>query len=271
MGHGLVALARAGHPGPTLVVTAATVALAAAVGRGPAALVAVGATQLTTFLSIGWLNDYLDASRDAAVGRADKPVPTGAVSRELVGACAVLAALACVPLSALSGPVAGVLQILVLAAGWGYDLGLKATAISVVPFVVAFGLLPAVVVTGAPGVPLPPLWLVVAGALLGSGAHFANVLHDLRDDAATGVRGLPHRLGAPATRAGAAVLMLVASAVLVLGPGTPSPRELVVVALAAAVLAYGLASRRRRVLAGAVQLVALLDVALLLVSGAALR
>ena len=67
-----------------------------------------------------------------------------------------------------------------------------------VPYVVCFGLLPVFVVLGCPGTPAPPWWLPVAGGLLGAGAHFANVLPDLDDDAATGVRGLPHRLGARA-------------------------------------------------------------------------
>ena len=39
-----------------------------------------------------------------------------------------------------------------------------------------------------------------AAAALGSAAHFVNVLPDLADDAATGVHGLPHRLGPLASR-----------------------------------------------------------------------
>ena len=38
-------------------------------------------------------------------------------------------------------------------------------------------------------------WVIAAGALLGTGAHFANVLPDLEDDRRTGVRGLGHRIG----------------------------------------------------------------------------
>ncbi|MCP2257327.1 4-hydroxybenzoate polyprenyltransferase [Streptoalloteichus tenebrarius] len=265
MGHGLAALLRAAHPGSTLAVTVATVALGAAVGRGPGGLVAVGLTQLATFLSIGWLSDYLDAGWDRTSGPADESSAPDAATRELVGACAVMAALVCVPLSALSGPVAGVLQILVLTAGWGYALGLKATAVSVLPYVVAFGLLPVVVLAGTPGVRPPPVWLIVAGAALGSGVHFATVLHDLRGSVPTGVRGLPHRLGATATRAGAAVLLVVASAALALGPGVPTPPALGIVAVTTAVLVWGLVSPERRVLAGAVRIVVLLDVALLLV------
>ena len=89
------------------------------------------------------------------------------------------------------------------------------------PYLVAFGLLPAFVVVALPGHPAPPAWLVAAGALLGGGAHFANVLPDLADDAATGVRGLPHRLGAGWSQVAAAVLLLAATLTLVFGPAGP--------------------------------------------------
>jgi len=42
-----------------------------------------------------------------------------------------------------------------------------------------------------PGHPAPRASVSAAAALLGLGAHFANVLPDLAGDAATGVRGLP--------------------------------------------------------------------------------
>ena len=106
-------------------------------------------------------------------------------------------ALAAVPLlSLLSGWRAAIVHCVAVALAWAYDLGLKATALSVVPYAIAFGLLPVFVVLGLPGAPWPPWWAPVAGALLGAGAHFANALPDLDDDIATGVRGLPHRLGA---------------------------------------------------------------------------
>ena len=50
-----------------------------------------------------------------------------------------------------------------------YDWPLKSTPFSVLPYLVAFGLLPAFVVVALPGHPAPPVWLVAAGALLGGG------------------------------------------------------------------------------------------------------
>ena len=62
--------------------------------------------------------------------------------------------------------------------------------------------------------------MAAAGALLGVGAHLVNVLPDLADDAATGVRGLPHRLGARRSSVLAAAVLVGATVVIVVGaPG----------------------------------------------------
>lgn len=270
------ALARSCHPEPTVAVTALVTALAVTTGRDLAGALLVAAAVLTGQLSIGWLNDHLDAERDRAVGRTDKPAAAGAIPARTVGVAAVVAALLCVPLSLASGLVAGALHLVAVSAGLAYDLGLKATRASVLPYAVCFGLLPVFVVLGAGGT--PPWWLPMAGALLGSGAHFANVLPDLDDDLATGVRGLPHRLGAAGSRIAAAALLLAASVVLVggvLGSGAAVPVPVLAAApvVAACVLLAGfLAGRRRgsRAPFRAVMVVALIDVALLVAAGPSL-
>ncbi|MEN3357859.1 MAG: hypothetical protein V7637_1841 [Mycobacteriales bacterium] len=265
------ALARACHPEPTVAVTAVATALAAAVGRGPAGAVAVGSAVLAGQLSVGWSNDFLDRQRDLTAGRSDKPVASGAVAAATVRRAAVAAAIATVPLSLLSGPLAGGLHVLAVASAWSYNLRLKATAASVLPYAVSFGLLPAFVTAGLPGHPIAG-WLVAAGALLGAGAHFANVLPDLDDDLRTGVRGLPHRLGAGGSRAAAAALLLAASAFLALGPPGPAGLFGVGAVVVAAVVGLGglVLGGRPGSDAGfrAVLLVAAVDVVLLLVSGA---
>ena len=149
-----------------------------------------------------------------------------------------IAVVAVVPLSLLSGWRATLAHVAAVALAWAYDLGLKSTAYSVVPYTIAFGLLPVFVVLGLPGAPLPPWWAPLAGALLGAGAHFANTLPDLAADLATGVRGLPHRVGERASRILSATLLLAASAVLAFGPRLPrsgASAALIVIALAAAV------------------------------------
>lgn len=267
------ALVRSCHPEPTVAVTVLVTALAATSGRAVAGVLLVAAAVLTGQLSIGWLNDALDAPRDIAVGRTDKPVVTGTVSPSTLRAAALLAAIACVPLSLASGPAAGGAHLVAVAAGWAYDLGLKSSAASVVPYAVCFGLLPVFVVLGLPGTPAPPWWLPLGGALLGAGAHFANVLPDLDDDAATGVRGLPHRLGATASRAAAAALMLAATVVLALGAPVPAGLAVGVPVVAAVVLGIGLRAGRTpgsRAPFRAVLVVAAVAAALLVAAGPAI-
>lgn len=270
---GVLALARSCHPEPTAAVTLLVTALAVTSGRSAAGVVLVALAVLTGQLSIGWLNDALDAGRDAAVGRTDKPVVAGAVSARAVRGAALVAAVVCVPLSLASGLVAGGVHLVAVAAGWAYDLGLKSTRWSVLPYVVCFGLLPAFVVLGLPGAPLPPWWLAAGGALLGAGAHFANVLPDLDDDAVTGVRGLPHRLGAAGSRVAAAGLMLAATVVLALGAPVPPRLAVSMPAVAAVILAAGLWAGRvpgSRAPFRAVLVVAAIAVGLLVAAGPAI-
>jgi protoheme IX farnesyltransferase len=268
-----LALLRSSHPEPGGAVTVAMTLLAVGAGHRGWALVgvfcAVGATQL----AVGWVNDWLDADRDRQSGRRDKPVAAGEVSRRTVGAAGLLAALAIPVLGLPFGATATILISLVGIFALLYDWPLKSTVFSVVPYLVAFGLLPAFVVVALPGHPAPPAWLVAAGALLGGGAHFANVVPDLADDAATGVRGLPHRLGALGSAVAAAVLLLSATLTLVFGPpGPPSWAGWAAGAAAAVVLPLGGYATRRAQGRGvamfrAVIVVALIDVLLLISSG----
>src|ERR1035438_1328560 len=98
-----LALLRASHPEPTVMVTALAVALAVGTGRSGIGVLAVGAAVLAGQLSVGWHNDWLDAARDAAAGRPDKPVAAGAITRRTVGRAALTALIAAVPLSLASG------------------------------------------------------------------------------------------------------------------------------------------------------------------------
>lgn len=268
------ALVRSCHPEPTLAVTAGITALTVAAGQTAAGALGVALAMLAGQLSIGWSNDWLDAARDARTGRADKPVAAGQVGLRTVRAAALAAAAATVPLSLVFGWRAGMMNILGVACGWAYNAGLKSTAMSVLPYTVAFALAPAFAVLSLPGAPAPPVWLLVTGALLGSGAHFANVVPDLDDDAATGIHGLPHRLGRAGSVAAAAVLLAAASAVLAFGPpGPPGPAGIGALAVVVVVLGAGLVRGRRpgsRAPFRAVMVVAVVDVALLLVSGATL-
>jgi 4-hydroxybenzoate polyprenyltransferase len=233
----LVGLVRATHAAPAAVVTALAALLAAALGSGVATTVLVTAAVGTGQLSIGWSNDWMDAERDTAVGRADKPVVAGLVTAPTLRACALSAAAACVVLSLATGLVPGLVHVVAVAGAWAYNAGLKATVWSWAPYAVSFGLMATFVVLAAPGDRVPAGWVVLAVALLAVGAHVVNTLPDLDDDAATGVRGLPHRLGRRASGVLAPALLVAAAAVVVAGPAGP-PRA---VAWAAGALAAALA------------------------------
>ena len=217
-------LALSCHPVPSLAVTALAAGLSALAGltpgRGALVTVAVFAGQL----SIGWSNDYLDAERDQAVRRPDKPLAAGGVAPRVAGVAALVALALSVAFSVALGWPGVAAQLVTVMCGWLYNLGLKATALSWLPYAVAFGMLPAVATLSASPPGWPPAWALAAGALLGVAAHLANVLPDLLDDAATGVRGMPHRLGPRATALAGAGVLLAASVVILFGTGgAPGP------------------------------------------------
>jgi 4-hydroxybenzoate polyprenyltransferase len=217
------ALLRACHPEPTVAVTTLAALLAIADGIEGGRLAVVVLAVFTGQLVIGWSNDLLDASRDRAVGRTDKPLATGMLPQRTVVAAVAAALLACVLLSLWMGRAAGLVHLgCLVGSGIAYNAGLKATLLSWLPYAVAFGSLPTVVSLAAPDTQPAPLWMMGAGALLGIGAHLVNALPDLDDDAATGVHGLPHRLGARRTQATATVTLVAASVIAVLAPADPT-------------------------------------------------
>ena len=268
----MTALLGSTHPGPALAVTLLAALLAAARGLTVTDAVIVTAAVLTGQLSIGWGNDLVDVDRDRAVGRTDKPLASGLVSESWVRGALAAAGAACVVLSLATGWRSGLVHLgLLVAMGHAYNLGLKATIWSWVPYAVAFGSLPAVVslADSSPGSPgaWPAWWLMAAGAALGVGAHLLNALPDLADDARTGVRGLPHRLGGPTSRIVAAALLVGASLLAALGPvgGVPPWAVAALVAVVALGLVAAFGPGRRPFQAAIV--VALLDVVLLVAAG----
>jgi 4-hydroxybenzoate polyprenyltransferase len=232
------ALIIASHPGPSLAITAMATLLAAEAaphGIGP---VLTAPAMLAGQLSVGWSNDACDARRDAAAGRTDKPVATGAISVRAVWTAAFVSLLGGLAMAlAISVPTLLIL-IVVVGAGWAYNLGLKSTAWSGLMYL-GVGLIPVYAASTLPGHPAPRWVVTAAAALVGLGAHFANVLPDLAGDQATGVRGLPQqvaaRWGAEAVRATALVLLLAASVLLVLA-ASDARRWVAVAGLVAAVV-----------------------------------
>ncbi|MGG7464125.1 UbiA family prenyltransferase [Plantibacter sp. YIM 135347] len=238
-------LALSSHPGPSLAVTALAVVLAVALGFDGWRCVLVALAILVGQLSIGWSNDWIDAERDRQVGRSDKPVAQGLISIGSVRAAAVVTGVATVPLSFALGVSSAIAHIVLVASGWAYNLGLKRTAFSVLPFIVSFGLLPAVVTLASPVPALAAPWAVGVGAVFGVAIHFTNVLPDLDDDRTTGVRGLPHRLGRVASGVVAFVALAIGGALVFVGPllagsGAPSVFSVVALVVVLGIVAVGI-------------------------------
>jgi 4-hydroxybenzoate polyprenyltransferase len=231
------ALITASHPGPSLAITAMTTLLAAEAaphGTGP---VLVAPAMLAGQLSVGWSNDACDARRDARAGRTDKPVATGAISVRAVWTAAIVALVASLAMALAIGVLTALILVVIIGAAWAYNLGLKSTAWSGVLYVAGFGPIPAYAASTLPGHPAPGVSVTAAAALIGLGAHFANVLPDLAADEATGVRGLPQQVAArwgPAAVRAAALVLLLAASVLLLVAARDSRRWVAIAGLAAA-------------------------------------
>lgn len=202
----VAALLRCGHPAPAAAVTVLSGLLGVMVGHRLGGIALVAGVIGTSQLAVAWANDAIDAGRDRAVRRQDKPLvaqwPQG---RPYVAAAAVAASVAMAALALAAAPLRAALAAIVgLVSAQLYNWPLKGTALSIVPYIVAFAAIPYFIVAAVPAA--PPMPLVVAAAAFGGAAHLLNAVPDLSDDAATGVRGLPQRLGAQRSRRFAAAL-----------------------------------------------------------------
>nr|MDQ6919831.1 UbiA family prenyltransferase [Candidatus Dormibacteraeota bacterium] len=155
----VVALVRCCHPEPTAAVTGLTTALAVSVGRGWGS-VWVTAAVLSGQLSVGWANDYIDRDRDRAAGRTSKPIAGVRIGATTVRNAAIVALVLAVPLSLLSGPAAAAVHLTAIALAHAYNLWLKATVLSVVPYALAFAMLPVFVTLGlGANAHVPAAWI----------------------------------------------------------------------------------------------------------------
>ena len=205
---------RATHAPPSLAVTALVTATALSAGLGARTAV-LAAAILVGQMSIGWANDSIDADRDRLVGRTDKPIAAGDVTAGTVATCAAVALTAVVPISLAVGWRPGAAHLVAVGSAWLYDLRLKETVLSWAPYALSFGLLPVIIATALPHHPLPQLLVVGVAALLGVAAHFANTVGDTEEDARTGVRGLPQRIGPRASMVVAGFVVVAAAGLLV--------------------------------------------------------
>jgi len=211
----LSSLFKATHPMPSLAVTLFVTLFAVGIDLEAERVALVMLSVLMQQFSVGLSNDWLDHKRDGASGRTDKPVAQGSLDASLVRNSSVAAGILALLVSSFLGWESLGWMVFMLVAGWTYNLGLKATAFSVLPYAVGFGILPAFVTLSLQESQLPPAWVAVVAALLGVSAHFANTLPDLMEDRATGVRALPHIVGQKISALVIAATAILASSIAV--------------------------------------------------------
>lgn len=155
---------------------------------------AIGAIILLTQISISALNDWADRVADIAARRW-RPIAMGMITPRLAVSIAVLAAVGAILATLPFGLAATVTLIVGIAAGWAYDLWLKPTRFSFVPFAIAFPLLVAWVAMMAGRPVIQFAYLLAGGAVLAVGIHLADSLPDLELDRVAGLRSLAVLLG----------------------------------------------------------------------------
>jgi len=194
----VVRAARIVHPFPTLLNVAATAELAFVAARGMpdiSVLARMLAVMLCAQCAIGVANDYFDRDLDA-LSKPWKPIVAGLVPVRAAAALAIALAGAAAAFAATLGAGSFLLAMLGMSCGLAYDVRLKRTVLSAIPYMIAIPTLP-IWVWLTLGAWQPVLWwLLPLGGLIGLALHLANTLPDIDADVAHGVAGLAHRLGA---------------------------------------------------------------------------
>jgi 4-hydroxybenzoate polyprenyltransferase len=214
----------------------------------------LGLAMVALQAGIGATNDLVDAPRDAG-HKPGKPIPAGLVSRRTARRLVVVVFAVGLVLAGVSGGIAAVtLAVVGVAIGLAYDLRLKGTAWSWVPFAAGVPLLPVFGWAGAAGqLPVAFLILVPAAFAAGAALAIANALVDIDRDRAVTSSSIALALGPSTARLINAGLVLAVglAAVLSVVPlgGSASGGAAVAVAallpVGAAVAAWGGGATRR--------------------------
>lgn len=205
---------------PSVLTTLAAVGFAIIFGipLGDRRLWWIAAIMLLVQFSISALNEWADRDLDARAGRR-RPIPLGLLSARSAALIGVAFAGAALLLSLLSGfgPLAFAAVVVGVACGWTYDVKLKRTPLSFLPFAVAFPLIPLWTAIIAER-PLQSLTLLLLGGVpIATAIHLADAIPDRGRDEAAGVRTLAVALGRPGGEIAAALLLGIGSLVAIAG------------------------------------------------------
>lgn len=208
---------RAAHPKQAFLTAAGVAAAAAVAGRPTRELGLVFLTVLVGQAIVGWHNDLVDRTRDAANEVPGKPVAEGLLEPGTVWFAIACAALLVVPLSIANGVAAGIAYLLAVAVSLMGNVTFRKGRLSWLPWALSYGLYPAFLSYGGWGgdtVGNPPeISITVLAALLGVCVHFLRALPGLVADNRDGYCHLPLRV---ALRTGAPRLLWITIVVTVL-------------------------------------------------------
>jgi len=209
------ALAKASHFGPTLIVTAISWFFAAYYWwEGPAFVIAFGV--FTGQLVVGWSNDLYDYADDLKHNRLNKPLVAGDITANYL--MKWLRFMAPFSFAAnLLGPLGfkgGIVYLFGISMGVAYNFYFKFNIFSWLPYALAFAALPSCIAISKDIT--PPVWMWLGGALLGSAAHFINVLKDIDQDRLSGIGGAPQRIGKTGSIVAAGLLIALGLLTLVI-------------------------------------------------------
>ncbi len=212
----LVGLVKATHPFPLVAVVTLTGLIGLTTsGRetenGKLALVILA--MFLSQLTIGWSNDYLDRHTDA-IHQPSKPLAVGLVEAKWLPRLAFLACLGSFVAGAQLGAVPLLLLVIGTASGLAYNLGIKNTNVSWLPYVVAFAVLPPFVWSALHSFRNEFVWLYVVATPLTIAVHVANSLPDAATDQASGRAGIVTSLSPSAGLALLAIALLASPLLL---------------------------------------------------------
>jgi 4-hydroxybenzoate polyprenyltransferase len=211
----IIGLAQASHFGPSLLVTALSYFFAQLYWQ-PASALIIALGFFSGQLIVGWSNDLIDYADDLSHQRMNKPLVAGLITRKYLQFwLAVMIPIALV--INLFGPlgfVGGGLSIFAILWALGYNFYFKFNIFSPLPYAVAFAILPSCMAYSQEKV--PPTWMWAGGALFGMAAHFLNVLKDMDQDHASGIKGLPQQCGKTGSIIAAIILIALGVTLLLL-------------------------------------------------------
>ena len=200
-----VGLVKASHFGPTVLVVTLAYILSRTQFEVRDSMFISFSILLGQFV-VGWSNDLIDFPGDKAAMRLNKPLVAGTITELTLKISLGIALPSAFVVSLLSplGVRGTAIHFIGLLSATAYNLKLKPTMFSVVPFMVSFGALPWAIYVAAGS--HPPTWMVIAFILISSAFHFLNVIKDMDADIEQEVMGLPQVFGRRKSMAAAALL-----------------------------------------------------------------